>query len=228
MNQHAGAWRQKKVLLKYGLSFKLALMEKKNPEVDAYIEQSAPFARPILNHLRRLVHAAHPAITETIKWSFPHFEYKGILCSMASFKQHCAFTFWKASILSDSHGMLNQIGKTGMGHLGQLKSVADLPADEVLLDYIREAIHLNEENKKVTKAPAAGSKDLAVPDFFQEALEENPAALQSFQSFSKSQQREYLDWLLDAKTEATRNKRLATALEWIGEGKIRNWKYVRK
>lgn len=204
-------------------------MEKKNPEVDAYIENAAPFARPILNHLRRLVHAAHPAITETIKWGFPHFEYKGLVCNMAAFKQHCSFGFWKASLLSDAQGMLSQIGKTAMGHLGQIKSVAELPPDEVLVEYIREAIRLNEENRKVpAKAPAREGQELEVPDFFQEALEAHPAALDSFQNFSRSQRKEYVDWLLDAKTEATRDKRLATALEWLAEGKVRNWKYIKK
>ena len=203
-------------------------MEKKNPEVDAYIENAAPFARPILNHLRRVVHSAHPAITETIKWGFPHFEYKGLVCHMAAFKQHCAFGFWKASLLSDGHGVISQIGKTAMGHLGQIKSRADLPPDEVLVDYIREAIRLNEENKKVPAKAPSEITDPDVPDFLQDALAENPAAQNTFQNFSKSQRREYVDWLLDAKTEETRNKRLATAIEWIAEGKIRNWKYVKK
>jgi uncharacterized protein YdeI (YjbR/CyaY-like superfamily) len=204
-------------------------MEKKNPEVDAYIENAPPFARPILNHLRRLVHAANPAITETIKWGFPHFEYKGLVCNMAAFKQHCTFGFWKASLLSDAHGVLAPIGKTAMGHLGQIKNVAELPPDDVLIDYIREAIRLNEENRKVpAKASAGETKDLQVPDFFQEALEEHPDALKTFQNFSRSQRKDYVDWLLDAKTEDTRNKRLATAMEWLAEGKIRNWKYVKK
>jgi uncharacterized protein YdeI (YjbR/CyaY-like superfamily) len=204
-------------------------MEKKNPAVDAYIEQSAPFAKPILNHLRRLVHAANPAITETIKWGFPHFEYKGLVCNMASFKQHCTFGFWKASLLSDSQQVLAQIGKTAMGHLGQIKSVADLPPDAILTDYIREAIRLNEEEKKVAaKAPAPEAKDLQVPDFFLEALQQHPAALDTFQNFSKSNRKEYVEWLLDAKTEQTRNKRLATAMDWLAEGKTRNWKYIRK
>jgi uncharacterized protein YdeI (YjbR/CyaY-like superfamily) len=203
-------------------------MEKKNPEVDIYIENAAPFARPILNHLRRVVHSANPGITETIKWGFPHFEYKGLVCHMASFKQHCAFGFWKASLMSDAHGVISQVGKTAMGHLGQIKSVADLPPDEVLVDYIREAIRLNEENKKAPAKAPSDSKDPEVPDFFQDALAENPAASAAFLNFSKSQRREYVDWLLDAKTEETRNKRLATAIEWIAEGKIRNWKYVKK
>jgi uncharacterized protein YdeI (YjbR/CyaY-like superfamily) len=204
-------------------------MEKKNPEVDAYIEKSAPFAKPILNHLRRLVHAANPAITETIKWGFPNFEYKGLVCHMASFKQHCSFGFWKASLLTDSQEVLAQLGKTAMGHLGQIKSVADLPPDQILIDYIREAIRLNEENRKVAaKAPAGERKDLQVPDFFLEALNQHSAALNTFQNFSRYQQKDYVEWLLDAKTEATRNKRLATAIEWLAEGKIRNWKYIKK
>jgi uncharacterized protein YdeI (YjbR/CyaY-like superfamily) len=226
---HTGFGRWKKRLFKLGQCFKLALMEKKNPAVDAYIEQAAPFAKPILNHLRRLVHAANPAITETIKWGFPHFEYKGLVCHMAAFKQHCSFGFWKASLLSDSQGMLAQIGKTAMGHLGQIKSLADLPPDTILTDYIREAVRLNEADKKAPPATSPGeAKELQVPDFFLEALRQHPAAQHTFQNFSKSNRKEYVEWLLDAKTEETRNKRLATAMDWLAAGKTRNWKYSRK
>lgn len=206
-------------------------MENKNPAFDTYIDQAAPFAQPILKHLRSLVHAAHPGLSETLKWGFPHFEYKGMICHMASFKQHCTFGFWKASLLSDPQGILTQQGKTAMGHLGQIKSLGNLPADDILVAYIREAIQLNEENRKVpakAKAPAGETNDLQVPDFLLEALETHPQAKATYQHFSRSQQKEYVDWLVEAKTEATRNKRLATALEWLAEGKIRNWKYVRK
>lgn len=204
-------------------------MEKKNPAVDAYIEASAPFAKPILNHIRRLVHAANPNINETIKWGFPQFEYKGMVCNMAAFKQHCAFRFWKASLLSDTHQVLAQTGKTAMGHLGQIKSLADLPPDEVLVAYIQEAIRLNEEDKKVAaKAPVQQTQELQLPGFFLEALHQHPAALHTFQNFSRSNKKEYLEWLLDAKTEETRNRRLATALDWLAEGKTRNWKYIKK
>lgn len=113
-------------------------MGKKDKRVDIYIAKSADFAKPILNHIRELVHKGCPEVEESMKWSFPHFEYNGeILCSMASFKQHCAFGFWKASVMNDPKKLLNAVGKTAMGHLGQIKSKKDLPPDKVMLDYIR-------------------------------------------------------------------------------------------
>jgi len=124
-------------------------MNSKNKQVDAYIAKAAPFARPILNHLRRLVHQACPEIQETIKWGFPHFEYQGILCSMAAFKQHCAFTFWKAALLSDKHKVFARVKEKAMGQLGKLASDQDLPGDDVLLLYIREAMQLNIEGRKL-------------------------------------------------------------------------------
>jgi uncharacterized protein YdeI (YjbR/CyaY-like superfamily) len=206
-------------------------MENKNPAFDDYIETAAPFAQPILQHLRNLAHSAHPGLNETLKWGFPHFDYKGMVFHMAAFKQHCTFGFWKASLLTDPQAILTLQGKTAMGHLGQIKSLGDLPADDILVAYIREAIQLNEDNRKVAakpKAPAGETKNLEVPDYLLEALQTQPEASTHFQKFSRSQQKEYVDWLVDAKTEATRNKRLETALEWLAEGKIRNWKYAKK
>lgn len=204
-------------------------MENRNPAFDTYMDKAAPFARPILAHLRNLAHAAQPGLSETLKWGFPHFEYKGMVCHMAAFKQHCVFGFWKATLLTDPHQVLTVQGKTAMGHLGQIKSLADLPADDILVAYIREAVQLNEENRKVPAKAAAGqAKDLEVPDYFLEALAQHAAADRTFRNFSRSQQKEYVDWLAEAKTEATRSKRLDTAMEWLAEGKVRNWKYVKK
>lgn len=206
-------------------------MENYNPAIDAYIEKAAPFAQPILRHLRRLAHGAHPGMIETLKWGFPHFEYKGMVCHMAGFKQHCVFGFWKASLLTDIQAVLSLQERTAMGHLGQIKSLDDLPADDLLTAYIREAVQLNEENRKVpakAKAPAGQTKELEVPGYMRQALEAHPEARSNFHKFSRSQQKEYVDWLAEAKTEATRSRRLDTALEWLAEGKIRNWKYVKK
>ncbi len=196
--------------------------------VDEYINRSADFARPILSHLRALIHQADPRITETIKWGFPNFEYKGIVCSMASFKQHCSFSFWKASVLKDPHQILSAIGETAMGHFGKIKSLDDLPSDEILMEYIKEAVQLNEADVKVpARAKPAASKELEVPEYLLEALSGNEKAKATFDSFSYSNKKEYVEWLTEAKTEATREKRLQTAIEWMAEGKIRNWKYVR-
>lgn len=202
-------------------------MGKRDERIDAYIANSADFAKPILTHLRELVHTACPEIEESWKWSFPNFDYKGIVCSMASFKQHCSFGFWKASLMSDPHKILTQSAEA-MGQMGQIKSLADLPPDEVLISYIREAVELNEKGIKASKPQTNGKKELQIPDYLTSALEGNETASETFENFSYSNKKEYVEWLLEAKTEETRNKRLATAIEWMGEGKSRHWKYARK
>src|SRR5688572_27262497 len=147
-------------------------MGKRDKRIDVYIAKSAPFAQPILNHLRNLVHTACPDVEETMKWSFPHFDYAGeILCSMASFKKHCSFGFWKASLLSDPQGLLEVVGKTSMGSLGQITSLSDLPSDRILIKYTREAAKLNKEGVKVpSKAKTPVKKELQVPDYFMKAI----------------------------------------------------------
>ncbi|WP_026462077.1 YdeI/OmpD-associated family protein [Adhaeribacter aquaticus] len=201
-----------------------------DPRVDTIIQNSADFAKPILNHLRQLIHQVCPDATETIKWGFPHFEHNGLLCSMAAFKQHCAFTFWKANLLSDPHQLFSKDSKTSMGQLGQLKSLTDLPADIVLVGYIQEAVKLNLQGVKgpAKFKPAIAAKALEIPEYLAQALKENEAASNTFSGFSNSNKKEYITWLAEAKTEATRQKRLLTAIEWIAEGKPRNWKYIKK
>jgi uncharacterized protein YdeI (YjbR/CyaY-like superfamily) len=202
-------------------------MEKFDNRVDLYIDNAAGFAQPILNHLRMLVHEACPEIIETIKWGFPHFDYKGTVCSMAAFKNHCSFGFWKASLLPDLHHLTGEDKPHSMGHLGKLESVEDLPGDDVLITYIQNAVILNKEGVKVPKKVAAPKIALQVPDDFVERLIVVPVAGINFEKFSYSQKKDYLEWFSEAKTEATRNKRMDTALEWITEGKSRNWKYER-
>lgn len=195
-----------------------------DPRVDAYIEKSADFARPILLHLRKLVHKACPEVTETMKWSFPHFDYKGMLCSMASFKQHCAFGFWKQKLLENSEFAAQ---RTAMGSFGRITSLEDLPADEVILDLVRQAIELNEKGVKMPKKPPAERKELVIPELLAAALGENKKARATFENFSYSHRKEYVEWITEAKTDATRDKRLAATIEWLAEGKSRNWKYER-
>ncbi len=131
---------------------------KKEQRIDAYIAGSAPFAQPILNHLRNLVHIACPDVDETIKWGFPHFEYKGILVSMAAFKHHCAFTFWKGDLLSDPLGVMDKGRTQSMGQMGKLTSLSDLPSDEIMIDLIREAMTLNQQGNKLPRKPKSASK----------------------------------------------------------------------
>ena len=204
-------------------------MAKIDPRIDTYIEKSAEFARPILKHIREMVHLVNPNIEETIKWGAPHFDYKGIMCGMAAFKKHCSFTFWKGSIMNDPHGILETIGKTGMGQLGKITSLDDLPNNQIFLDYLTEAVRLNEEGIKTPiKSGKKDKKELDIPDYFVNAIRQNDAAWHTFENFSYYNQKEYLEWITEAKTEKTREKRLANAVEWMAEGKVRNWKYLGK
>ena len=195
-----------------------------NPAFDEYIAQSAEFARPILIKIRKLFHQACPEIEETMKWGFPHFEYKGLVGSMAAFKQHATFGLWKASLLKDPDKLFEAVGNTSMGGR-KITSLADLPSDKVLIEYIRAAVALNEQGIKAP-APKRTKKELTVPHYFLAALKKNKKALATFEAFSPSHQRDYVEWVTEAKQEATRDKRLATTIEWLAQGKPRNWKYM--
>lgn len=201
----------------------------RDERIDAYIAKAQPFAQPILSHLRELIHAACPGVEETIKWSFPNFMYKGaILCSMAAFKEHMAFGFWKASIMDDPHGILTITEREAMGHMGQIRSLKDLPKDKVLKDYINQAAKLNEQGVKIEKKVKSAPKELEIPDYLLKAIKKNKAAFKTFETFSTTNKREYVDWITEAKTDETRHKRTTQAIEWMAEGKIRNWKYLKK
>jgi len=203
-------------------------MPETDPRVDAYLEKAAPFAKPILIKLRKLIFRACPDAKESIKWSFPNYEiYGSMLCSMAAFKEHCAFGFWKASLLRDPEGILRLTDKNSMGHLNKISSAKDLPADAVLIAYLKEASLLNKNKVKPLKRPSAPKKELEVPQLLADELKKNKKALTVFEAFSSSNRREYIEWINEAKTEETMNKRLATTIEWLKEGKSRNWKYKR-
>jgi len=204
-------------------------MAKKEKLIDAYIAKSADFAKPILTHIRELVHKTCPDVEEKMKWSFPHFDYKGeMMCSMAAFKQHAVFGFWKAKLMKDPVLVENAQSEVSMGHLGRLTSVKDLPPDKKMIAWIKEAMALNDKGIKLPSKPKpseAKKKELVVPDYFIKALSKNKKAKQTFDAFSYSCKKEYVEWLTEAKTEETRNKRLTTAIEWMEEGKTRMWKY---
>jgi len=202
-------------------------MVKKDNRVDLYIAKAKPFAQPILNHLRALVHQACPDVEESIKWSFPNFEYKGIFCSMAAFKEHCSFGFWKASLMKDAE-KLKDNQQSAMGHAGKIKSLKDLPSDKIVMGWIKEAAKLNEDGIKLPPRKKTEFKDLDVPDYFLKAVSKNKKALVIFEKFPPSHKKEYVQWITEAKTEDTRNRRRNTAIEWIAEGKGRNWKYEKK
>ena len=197
-------------------------MGTKDKRVDAYIAKSAPFAKPILQHIREIVHEGCPEVEETMKWSFPHFMYKGMLCSVASFKEHCAFGFWKGSLLLDSR----QKSGDAMGQFGRITSTKELPSKKVLVAYVKKARELNDAGVKVNRPPRTKEKkDLVVPDYFLAAIKKNKKALTTFDAFPYSKKKDYVDWVTEAKTDETRNRRLQTTVEWLAEGKARNWKY---
>ena len=191
-------------------------MPSTDPRIDAYISNAAPFAQPVLKHIRKLVHQACPNVKETMKWSFPHFDYEGIMCAMAAFKEHCKFGFWKGSLMKEAKPLEK---------LEKITSLKDLPPDKVLLACITEAAILNEKDIKVPAKPKAPKAALPTPDELLAALKKNKKALKAFENFSPSHKREYIEWITEAKTEATRNKRIETTLEWLTEGKSRHWKY---
>ncbi|MGH8158214.1 MAG: YdeI/OmpD-associated family protein [Rhodanobacter sp.] len=198
-------------------------MASHDPRIDAYIAKSAEFARPILEHLRAVVHAACPEVEESLKWSFPHFGYKGaMMCSMAAFKQHCSFGFWLHKEVVGGET------ENGMGDFGKLISLKDLPSKKELTAYIRKAMALNEAGVKLTRPKAAPKPAPTLPDDLAALLaqKKHAAARKSYEGFSASAQREYVEWINEARTDATRQKRLASTLEWLAEGKPRNWKYL--
>lgn len=205
-------------------------MPKTDQRIDAYIKKSAAFAQPILVHLRKLIHKACPEVEETLKWGMPHFQNEGaIICSMAAFKEHCAFGFWKASIMKDPDKILHLADKHSMGHLDRISEIKGLPKDSVLISYIRQAAQLNKEKIKLpAKEKSLQPRKAALPKIFSEALLKNKKAKQHFDGFSDSKKYEYIEWIMEAKTDATRDARIKTSIEWLMEGKSRNWKYIKK
>ncbi len=205
-------------------------MSNYNKSIDAYIAKSADFAKPIFNHLRELIHTTCPDVEEKMKWSMPFFDYKGeMMCNMASFKQHCAFGFWKGSIMKDPILRETAASEAAMGHLGKITSLKDLPSDKKIIAWIKEAMILNDNGIKLPPKPkVTETKELAVPDYFSKALAKNKKAKTEFDAFPPGKKKDYIVWLTEAKSGDTRNKRMETAIEWIAEGKGRNWKYEKK
>jgi len=198
-------------------------MGTRDPRVDAYIARSAEFARPILSHLREIVHSACPDVEETLKWNAPHFMYRGMLAGMSAFKAHCAFGFWKGSLVTGGDGGLEA---QAMGQFGRITSLDDLPPKRVIAGFVKQAMKLNEEGVRNPKRRKTPKPDPVMPAELAEALRKNPEALATFEAFSPSHRREYVDWIAEAKGEDTRQRRLANAIEWMAEGKARNWKYM--
>jgi len=199
-------------------------MGARNPRVDSYIDKAADFAKPILTHFRETVHAVCPDVVEEMKWQFPHFTYKGMLCSMAAFKEHAAVGFWKASLVLGDEVKSGD----GMGHLGRITTLSDLPPTNELTAYLRKAVALNDEGIREARAPRKPARPVGVPADLSSALKKNKKAQVTFDSFSPSHRREYIEWITDAKTDETRARRLKTAIGQMAAGKSQNWKYEKK
>ena len=195
-------------------------MPKKDPRIDAYIKNARPFARPILRHLRRIVHAGCPDCQESIKWQSPFFDYKGPVCFMAAFTQHAAFGFWKGKLL------FSREDERGMGHFGRITSVGDLPSEKKLIGYVRRAADLNERGITRPRSRSNVKRTLAVPKDLKLELAKNSKAKKTFEDFSYSHKKEYVQWITGAKRDETRKRRLKTAISWLAQGKPQNWKYL--
>ena len=192
----------------------------RDPRIDAYLAKAQPFARPILEHVRDRVHAVVPDVEEAIKWSMPAYT-KGdaILLITAAFKAHVALHFWRGQEMRGDAAK-----PEAMGQFGKVRSLADLPPDGELDALIAEAARLATAPKprKVKHEPKPPTE---LHPEFAAALDANPKAKATLDGFSPSARRDYLDWIAEAKQDATRTKRIATAVEWLAEGKKRHWKY---
>ena len=200
-------------------------MPTKDPRIDSYIAEAAEFARPILKHLRKIIHQGCPEGVETIKWGCPFFDYHGLLCGFAAFKAHASLFFWRDIDVSRWLEKTNTAG-AGMGQFGKLTSMADLPKDSVLLACVRAAVEQRDAPASKTKRQRQPAMELPVPADLKKALAANAKAATTFKAFAPSHRRAYLDWISEAKQPATRERRLQTTIEWLAEGKQQNWKYL--
>ncbi|MFA6168734.1 MAG: YdeI/OmpD-associated family protein [Gemmatimonadaceae bacterium] len=199
-------------------------MATRDPRIDAYIAKSAEFAKPILEHLRAVVHAACPDVEETMKWSMPHFDYRGeMMCAMSAFKAHAAFGFWKGALVLGA----NAQSRDAMGSFGRITSVKELPAKRVLVGYVRKAMALNDAGIKVARPKKHPKAAVVMPADLKAALMKSKRAWAQWQAFSPGRRREYLVWVLEAKQDATRARRISAIVSQVAEGKSQNWKYER-
>ena len=199
-------------------------MPSRDPRIDAYIKSAAPFAQPILTRVRSVIHEACPDVVEGIKWRFPSFEHRGILCGLAAFKAYCGLGFWKEKPLK---ARLSAADARALARVGRMTSSDDVPDDRTLVRILRVAAKLNEDGVKLPRRTPGAKPPLKTPGFFIAAVRKNKKALATFSAFSPSHKREYVEWVTEAKTDNTRKRRLATAVAWMAEGRGRNWKYER-
>ena len=196
-------------------------MGKRDPRVDAYIEKAADFAKPILMEIRERVHAACPEVEEAIKWGAPSFMYRGPLCGMDAFKEHCVYGYWKGPLVVGGDA------KGSAAYRLRVEKVSDLGSKKAMAAEIKKAMALNEAGVALPRAPRTPAKPVVLPADLADALRSNKKAQAAFDKFSPSHQREYAEWIEQAKREETRARRLETAIQQISEGKPQNWKYMK-
>ncbi|MCD0472277.1 YdeI family protein [Flavobacterium sp. JAS] len=200
-----------------------------NSKVDEYIAKSEDFAKPILEYLRQIIHETCPDAAEDIKWGTPHYAYKGDhLCMIAGFKNHCSFSLYKAEFIKNKEIAESVKAGKKFGYMDKLKSVSELPSKNILISLIKEAMTINEQGIKKEKTVSDKPKVIETPEYLVEALNANKKAKEVWESKSDSYRKDYLVWIIDAKTDTTRQKRIEQSLEWIAEGKGRFWQYEKK
>jgi uncharacterized protein YdeI (YjbR/CyaY-like superfamily) len=193
----------------------------RDARIDAYMEKAQPFARPILAKVRERAHAAVPGIEESIKWGMPAYLTGGKLVLItAAFKVHAALNFWRGQELESTHGAVG-----AMGQFGRIRSLEELPDDAELDRLIREAAELAATAPAPRKTKHEPKPAPELHPEFAAALARVPKAKAALDGFPPSARRDYLEWIGEAKQESTRAKRIASAVEWLNEGKKRNWKY---
>jgi uncharacterized protein YdeI (YjbR/CyaY-like superfamily) len=201
-------------------------MKDPNPEFDAYFERAPDFARPIMAKIRKAAHRACPDIREVMKWSRPHFEFEGLVAGMGANNRDVSFGFWKGELLHDGGGAFEKVGNTAITAI-KIEKLTDLPTQKLLVDLFKRAVDLNRSGTKpARKKKAAKRPPPKAPADLMAALKKNKKALKTYEGFSPSHKREYVEWITEAKRQATREKRLAQAVEWMAQGKPRNWKYM--
>ncbi|HEY9156022.1 MAG TPA: YdeI/OmpD-associated family protein [Opitutaceae bacterium] len=199
-------------------------MPTKDPRVDAYIAAAPEFARPILSHLRKLIHQGCPEAAETMKWSRPFFEYKGLLCGFAAFKAHCSLFFWQDIDLGNTF-QKDADPESGAGRVEKIEKLSDLPKDDVLVACVRSAVQQRDTPKTKAKRVREPVKEVPVPTDLKKAISANVKANTVFKALAPSHRREYINWIVEAKRPETRAKRIQTTVDWLSEGKKLNWKY---
>ncbi len=195
-------------------------MGKRDPRIDAYIARQQDFAKPILMYLRDVIHDGCPEVEEDLKWSNPAFVYRGLLAGFAGFKEHVGFGFWKHELL------LGERAGDAMGSFGRITSARELPSRRELLALVKRAMKLNETGVTSPRAARKPRAAIPLPAGLKAGLAKNKMAKATYEALSPSQKREYHEWITEARTDATRERRITQAVEWMAEGKPRNWKYM--